>query len=169
MVCLGEHLKARLTQRTDALKMNHLSESDVSTQLSYLLQRPVPFKLRITPKKELALIDVAMLFTGLDNNHNEATYRYNEATYRCNEAMYRYNEAMYPSFCIGFGKGNTSICIKFGLEKDSPCFHHAGRLCRLHGASTTHLFAFGSSADQAEGRRILRLPDKTCNGNRAYS
>ena len=37
--------------------------------MSYLLQRPVPFKLRITPKKELALIDVAMLFTGLDNNH----------------------------------------------------------------------------------------------------
>jgi hypothetical protein len=45
-----------------------LSESDVSTHLSYLLQRPVPFKLRITPNKELALIDVAILFTGLDNN-----------------------------------------------------------------------------------------------------
>jgi hypothetical protein len=45
-----------------------LSESDVSTHLSYLLQRPVPFKLRITPNKELALIDVAIIFTGLDNN-----------------------------------------------------------------------------------------------------
>jgi len=46
-----------------------LSESDVSTHLSYLLKRPVSFKLRITPNKELALIDVAILFTGLDNNH----------------------------------------------------------------------------------------------------
>ena len=45
-----------------------LSESDVSTHLSYLLQRPISFKLRITPNKELALIDVAILFTGLDNN-----------------------------------------------------------------------------------------------------
>jgi len=33
-----------------------------------LLKRPVSFKLRITPNKELALIDVAILFTGLDNN-----------------------------------------------------------------------------------------------------
>jgi hypothetical protein len=49
--------------------MDSLSESDVSTHLSYLLQRPISFKLRITPNKELALIDVAILFTGLDNNH----------------------------------------------------------------------------------------------------
>ena len=48
--------------------MDLLTESDVSTHLSYLLQRPVPFRLRITPNKELALIDVAMIFTGLDNN-----------------------------------------------------------------------------------------------------
>jgi len=33
-----------------------------------LLKRPVSFKLRITPNKELALIDVAMIFNGLDNN-----------------------------------------------------------------------------------------------------
>ena len=33
-----------------------------------MLKRPVSFKLRITPNKELALIDVAILFTGLDND-----------------------------------------------------------------------------------------------------
>lgn len=49
--------------------MDHLSESDVSTHLSYLLQRPVPFRLRITPNKELALIDIAIIFTGLNNDH----------------------------------------------------------------------------------------------------
>ena len=48
--------------------MDHLSESDVSTHLSYLLQRPVPFRLRITPNKELALIDIVIIFTGLNNN-----------------------------------------------------------------------------------------------------
>jgi hypothetical protein len=50
------------------LQADLLSESDVSAQLSILLHRPVQFRLRITPDKELALIDVAMLFTGLDNN-----------------------------------------------------------------------------------------------------
>ena len=53
----------------------HLSESDVSTHLSYLLKRPVSFKLRITPNKELALIDVAILFTGLDNDNAGKTVR----------------------------------------------------------------------------------------------
>ena len=48
--------------------MDHLSESDVSTHLSYLLQRPVPFRLRITPNKELALIDIVIIFTGLNDN-----------------------------------------------------------------------------------------------------
>jgi len=46
----------------------HLSESNVSTHLSSLLKRQVSFKLRITPNKELALIDVAMIFNGLDND-----------------------------------------------------------------------------------------------------
>jgi hypothetical protein len=49
--------------------MDRLSESDVSKHLSYLMQRPIPFRLRITPNKELALIDVAIIFTGLNNDH----------------------------------------------------------------------------------------------------
>ena len=51
------------------LQADLLSESDVSAQLSILLHRPVQFRLRITPNKELALIDVAIIFTGLDNKH----------------------------------------------------------------------------------------------------
>jgi hypothetical protein len=43
--------------------------SDLSAELSQILERPVCFKLRTTPSGHLALIDVAMIFTGLDNNH----------------------------------------------------------------------------------------------------
>jgi len=43
--------------------------SDVGRKLSELLGHPVNFQLRTTPTGEVALIDVAMIFTGLDNNH----------------------------------------------------------------------------------------------------
>ena len=65
VVDASEYRRARENMSTE---MDLLTESDVSTHLSYLLQRPVPFRLRITPNKELALIDVAIIFTGLDNN-----------------------------------------------------------------------------------------------------
>jgi len=43
--------------------------TDMNNQLSTLLGYPVTFQLRTTPSGELALIDVAMIFTGLNNDH----------------------------------------------------------------------------------------------------
>jgi hypothetical protein len=48
----------------------HEPEStDMNHQLSTVLGYPVTFQLRTTPSGELALIDVAIIFTGLNNNH----------------------------------------------------------------------------------------------------
>ena len=68
--CIYTHDAVNSLEASNAqlLQADLLSESDVSAQLSILLHRPVQFRLRITPNKELALIDVAMLFTGLDND-----------------------------------------------------------------------------------------------------
>ena len=53
----------------ELLRADYLSKSDVGAQLSILLQRPVQFRLRITPNKEVALIDLAIIFTGIDNDN----------------------------------------------------------------------------------------------------
>jgi hypothetical protein len=48
---------------------NTPESTDLNNQLSALLGYPVTFQLRTTPSGELALIDVAMIFTGMNNNH----------------------------------------------------------------------------------------------------
>ena len=45
------------------------SAADLGRQLSTLLGHPVNFQLRATPNNWPALIDITMIFTGLDNNH----------------------------------------------------------------------------------------------------
>jgi len=55
--------------------------ADLGQQLSALLGHPVNFRLRSTPANWLALVDITMIFTGLDINHAGEAVRHLLAQY----------------------------------------------------------------------------------------
>ena len=79
---LAELISAeQLWRAAEAVPEQAVDVSDVGRQLSTLLGHPVNFRLRTTPQNWPALIDVTMIFTGLNNNQAAEAVRHLLAQY----------------------------------------------------------------------------------------
>ena len=72
----AEDLAESLMSEDVASELHSENEvTDIETQLSQVFGRSVDIHIRKTPEGQVALIDIAMMFTGMDNNHSAQAIR----------------------------------------------------------------------------------------------